>query len=334
MRGGVVVGRGGTGKSEVLRRLVAALKERGVQAHVVAFTHVAAANCDGGTILHELYANKHQKQVALCVDEASMVSLKMWAQIAKFHFTGAMVFVFGDWEGQFLPIADQGREGLLRSIDWSNFMHALCNGARVELNKFRRGGDRAHFDLVGGIYPSICTLDVALPRARQAYPAIGRAMGTVLVVTHRERIARNAEMNVRLSPRDFVEIAPPERPAMGDNQPQQMRLWTGIVLMAVVGSAHKHLKNGLRYRVEEVGVAVQLARVDDGGAVRGEPFQMGLADVARDLRLTHALCYYSCQARTIHGPLRLAQTDSRWFTLRHLIVGLGRAPAGNCVEVE
>jgi len=56
--------------------------------------------------------------------------------------------------------------------------------------------------------------------------------------------------------------------------------------------------------------------------------------VARDLRLTHALCYYSCQARTIHGPLRLAQTDSRWFTLRHLIVGLGRAPAGNCVEVE
>ena len=67
---------------------------------------------------------------------------------------------------------------------------------------------------------------------------------------------------------------------------------------------------------------------------RGKPFELSIADVARDLRLTHALCFYSCQARTIHGPLRLAQTDSRWFTLRHLIVGLGRAPAGNCVEVE
>jgi hypothetical protein len=104
-----------------------------------------------------------------------MVSLKMWAQIAKFHFTCAMVFVFGDWEGQFLPIADQGREGLLQGVEWSNFMHTLCNGVRVELNKFRRGGDRAHFNLVGSIYPGLCTLEVALPRARLAYPAHGRA---------------------------------------------------------------------------------------------------------------------------------------------------------------
>jgi hypothetical protein len=61
-RGGVVVGRGGTGKSEILRRLVARLKERGFEAHVVAFTQVAAQNAEGGTILHELYANKHQKR--------------------------------------------------------------------------------------------------------------------------------------------------------------------------------------------------------------------------------------------------------------------------------
>jgi hypothetical protein len=102
----------------------------------------------------------------------------------------------------------------------------------------------------------------------------------------------------------------------------------GIVLMAVVGSAHKHLKNGLRYRVEEVGEAVRLVRVDDAGVERKEPFVMSLAEVARDLRLTHALCYYSCQARTIHGPLRLAQTDSRWFTLRHLIVRAGPRAGG------
>jgi hypothetical protein len=86
--------------------------------------------------------------------------------------------------------------------------------------------------------------------------------------------------------------------------------------------------------VEEVAETARLVWIDDAGAARGEPFEMGLEDVARDLRLTHALVYYSCQARTIHGPLRLAQTDSRWFSLRHLIVGLGRAPAGCCVEVE
>jgi len=81
-------------------------------------------------------------------------------------------------------------------------------------------------------------------------------------------------------------------------------------------------------------MAVAIVRISDAGEPRGEPFELSLEEVARDLRLTHALCYYSCQARTIHGPLRLAQTDCRWFTLRHLIVGLGRAPAGSEVEVE
>jgi hypothetical protein len=104
--------------------------------------------------------------------------------------------------------------------------------------------------------------------------------------------------------------------------------------MAVVGSAHKLLKNGLCYRVEVVAATARLVRVDDAGAARGEPFEMSLQDVERDLRLTHALWYYSCQAHTIHGKLRLTQTDSRCFTLRHLIVGLGRVPAGCDVEVD
>jgi hypothetical protein len=90
----------------------------------------------------------------------------------------------------------------------------MTNGCRVELNKFRRGGDQDHFNLVGGIYPSLCTLEVALPRARLAYPTHGRPMGTVLVVTHRARIAYNAEMNARLSSLSFVEVALPERPVM------------------------------------------------------------------------------------------------------------------------
>jgi hypothetical protein len=156
-------------------------------------------------------------------------------------------------------------------------------------------------------------------------------MGTVLCMTHRARMARNAEMNVCLSPSDFVELAPPERPVMGANQPQKMRLWNGIVLMAIVGSSHKLLKNGLRYRVEEVAATARLVRIDDAVAA---PCQMSLEDVVRDLRLTHALCFYSCQACTIHGKLRLTQTDSRLFMLRHLIVGLGRTPAGREVEVE
>jgi len=56
--------------------------------------------------------------------------------------------------------------------------------------------------------------------------------------------------------------------------------------------------------------------------------------VAAKLRLTHAITYFSSQARTILGSLRLVDTASQHFTLRHLIVGLGRAPNGSDVQVE
>ena len=157
-------------------------------------------------------------------------------------------------------------------------------------------------------------------------------MGTVLVVTHRARVAFNAEMNVRLCPDEFLEIEP-GRVTLGANMPQRMRVWRGQVLMAVVGSAHRVLKNGLRYRVLELS-PLKVVKIDDAGEARGEPFAVPVEEAARALRLTHALCYYSSQARTIHGPLRLAQTDHPHFTLRHLIVGLGRAQDGSEVEVE
>ena len=57
-------------------------------------------------------------------------------------------------------------------------------------------------------------------------------------------------------------------------------------------------------------------------------------DVASKLRLTHAITYFSSQARTILGCLRLSETDSERFNIRCLIVGLGRAPNGWDVEVE
>jgi hypothetical protein len=58
--GGVIVGRGGSGKSHLLKKhlrdefIKRGFKESRI--HVIAFTHVAAQNCEGETILHELHA--------------------------------------------------------------------------------------------------------------------------------------------------------------------------------------------------------------------------------------------------------------------------------------
>ena len=100
------------------------------------------------------------------------------------------------------------------------------------------------------------------------------------------------------------------------------------------------LQNGRRYLVVAIAVAedntveFEMVCVNDKGEHVSETFMMSEEDLARTMRLTHAFTYYSSQARTITGELRLCDTSHRHFTLRHLIVGLGRAPNGRLVQVE
>jgi hypothetical protein len=120
------------------------------------------------------------------------------------------------------------------------------------------------------------------------------------------------------------------------NLPQDMYVWEGMILTAV--GADKQLKNGLRYQVlklpgeEEENFEVQ--NFNDRGGLVGALLSVEQQRLATTLRLSHAICYFSSQARTIVGGLRLSQTRSRHFSLRHLIVGLGRAGEGMGVEVE
>ena len=100
------------------------------------------------------------------------------------------------------------------------------------------------------------------------------------------------------------------------------------------------LKNGVRYRVVAItdegdgDPCFELIQVNDEGTEIGASFVMDKRELGSKMRLTHAITYFSSQARTIVSGLRLAQTDSKLFTLRHLIVGLGRAPIGADVQVE
>ena len=81
-----------------------------------------------------------------------------------------------------------------------------------------------------------------------------------------------------------------------------MRVWEGIVLVAV--GSDKILKNGLRYQVlklpaGEEATDFQVQNVDDRGEKVGEPILVEPKKLAATLRLSHAICYFSLQARTI-----------------------------------
>ena len=270
--GGVVVGQGGSGKSEILKRVKILLEAAGWAVHVVAFTHVAAANCGGHTIMRELHSKIQAKRVAVLIDEMSMVSVAIWAALAQMKMTGSSFWVFGDCQGQFMPIQDQARVALLDNLETSDFLHSLCNGLRVEVKRYRRGTDEAHFNFVGQIYGT--SLESALDAARERYPARGTAYaGTTLVVDHRCRVLVNEHCNRRLAGQEhiLVKAGPPTRGCA--NLAQDMRIFKGIILIAL-GTAPP-LRNGLRYKVVELPTAdkdYMVQNVNDRGDLVGEVF--------------------------------------------------------------
>ena len=115
-----------------------------------------------------------------------------------------------------------------------------------------------------------------------------------------------------------------------------MHVWPSIVMMARCKSAAglAKVKNGMRYKLLSIDNDIFVfAYVTDEGEDKGCSFELSKEEVATTMRLTHAITYFSSQARTIHGSLRLVNTRSPKFDIRHLIVGLGRAPNGCDVQV-
>ena len=104
--------------------------------------------------------------------------------------------------------------------------------------------------------------------------------------------------------------------------------------------SRKASENGVRYKVKDITEEddekhnFEMVAVADDNQEIGESFIMTPEDLGSKICLSYAITYFSSQARTINGLLRLAQTPSKNFTLRHLIVGLGRGPVSSDIQVE
>ena len=91
-RGARVSGRGGVGKTELIRLLVKLFSENGYKdrIEIMASTHLQAQCADGKTILSHLHKNSGCKERVLIIDELSMVSLAIWPYLAEAAFVGCV----------------------------------------------------------------------------------------------------------------------------------------------------------------------------------------------------------------------------------------------------
>ena len=184
-------------------------------------------------------------------------------------------------------------------------------------------GDWQHFENVGSLYPEGPEdVGAAVLKARQWYPVTGEEVRTTLCVTNRRRKAVNDAENKRLALGQ-----PAVWCAYGGRDPraQPFFCWPGLELQA--GKTEGEIKNGIRFTVQSVDLFNCVLK---GHAI----FTMATASVAELFRPTHALTIDSSQARTLMGGVKIVETDHSFFTLRRLIVALGRSPTGACVQVE
>jgi hypothetical protein len=99
-----------------------------------------------------------------------------------------------------------------------------------------------------------------------------------------------------------------------------MLIWPGLQLIGSVSAEKKGVRNGCLYTVASVG--------SETVHLEGLEASFTYDQVKLWLRLSYAQTYASCQGTEFSGPLRLWDVTHKFFSRRHLFVGLSRATLG------
>ena len=93
---------------------------------------------------------------------------------------------------------------------------------------------------------------------------------------------------------------------------------------------------GVLYVVTAIGEdALELQMLPEyRRGAKDEQISVPWAEACAQLRMSHALCYYTCQGRTVRDRhIVLLDTTHQHFSVRALIVGLSRATHGRWLHV-
>ena len=168
-------------------------------------------------------------------------------------------------------------------------------------------------------------------RARKSFPACSDP-DLVLCICHNKRVLINKRMNGSKAPGNAVKVCATEEIQGMTCAPQDMQLWPQMELIGCPrGRAAKHSAGQGVYPFLYIGALSVLPMKPPYGV---EEIEVPIEEIPYLLRLTHAVCYYTVQGRTIKDRrIMLIDTDHPHFSRRALIVGLSRATHSNAVHV-
>ena len=335
----LTTGYGGTGKTEFMKALLKLWKKREPKVNFVlaAFPHTAARLMGAGnTLAHVLNSHRYgpPANTVYVIDEISQVPMSMLSVIARGVHLGARFVMLGDFEGQFLPIADGWSSS--RPVRDTELVKDLAGCLHVRLTtNWRCRDDPAHFERYVGLYPyADASPDVVRAKVREVQRHYRwnkqRQVDIYLVISHRKRRAVNRKLNLERDAMDGVYI-----PSVGgvnglSSQPQAMWLRPGMSVLGCSGTRKKVI-NGCEYIVAAVTADTVTVDMHADYHTGNDKMERGVVlthpEASKWLRLAYARCYYPTQGRTLRDAVvMLLDTGHRHFGMRHLIVGLSRVP--------
>ncbi len=327
----LVTGIARTGKTTYVRGIVERLRKDVKVVDIISKTHTASRRAGGVTADH--WVRRHvmhgsPKCAVLWIDEISQLDVGLWLQINKLATTEMRFLLSGDFN-QFAPIGNnfRGAPVLEMAFEQSGLLHTLAGGNAVVLTTCRRS-EASLFDfysslIVGGIRFELPVAE-AVRQARVCFPGTAPARWN-LVISHQRRIRINREYNNREAPPGAVLLEVKGRASQG-NAAQAMKLWPGLQLLGCVSAEKKGVRNGCLYTVTSVG--------DGLVHLEGLPVAFTYEQTTLWLRLSYAQTYASCQGTEFTESLCLWDVGHKYFSMRHLFVGLSRAAQGAFISLQ
>jgi hypothetical protein len=199
----------------------------------------------------------------------------------------------------------------------------MCAGNRCTLTENRRS-DEVLYDFYSALIKGGSRYETSIQEnieaAKRAFPArTGHARWNI-VVPHTLRLKLNRIQNLAEKPKEAVFLKAGR--GRGANRPQNMWVFKGQVLQAVLSSKKSGLHNGQFITVQDVG---------EDEVTTTDGLTLTFDFVSKFCRLTHALTLASVQGHSLQGRVRI-HVHSR-YTNTHLLVALSRATSHELVEV-